>query len=132
MDPSSSKRVTLNNNLHIESQHHVETEPRPHKFQKVSSSIEGFSGGFINIPEFIGPTPTLHHNNNNHHQHNPNSAENLQQHGNNNQERPRNTTEHHTGYLQTNNSPTPAEDPFCWYQEDHVQEGIQQCQQSLI
>jgi hypothetical protein len=132
MDPSSSKRVILNTNLHIDSQQHVETEIRPHKFQKLSTSVEGSSGGYINIPEFIGPTPILQHHNNNYYQHNSNSNANLHQHGNNNQERPRNTSENNSGYQQTNDSQTPAEDPFCWYQEDHIQEGIQHCQQSLI
>jgi hypothetical protein len=37
------------------------------------------------------------------------------------------TTNHHQ-----NDPPSTIEDPFCWYQEDHIQEGLHNCQKSLI
>jgi hypothetical protein len=94
--------------------------------QKINNSIAGFSGNILNIPEFTGPPPFIssqHHN------------EFLQQHGRNSQETrrtPSQSSEQFTTNNQQNASPNSTEDTFCWYQEDHIQEGIQNCQKSLI
>jgi hypothetical protein len=59
----------------------------------------------------------------------------MHQQGRNSQESPRKTSqssEHFTAHDQQNASPNSTKDPFSWYQEDHIQEGIQNCQKSLI
>jgi hypothetical protein len=102
--------------------------------QKTNNSITGFTGNILNIPEFSGPTPTIHTQ-----QHYTNEF--LQQQRQNGQEErigqeiPR-TTQQTPEQFTTNNqqraSTNSTEDKFCWYQEDHIQEGIQICQTSLI
>jgi hypothetical protein len=102
--------------------------------QKTNNSITGFSGNVLNIPEFTGPIPILHSQ---HH----NSNEFLQQQRRNGQEErtgqeiprtPQQPLEQFTTNNQQNASPHSTEDNFCWYREDHIQEGIQNCQESLI
>jgi hypothetical protein len=101
--------------------------------QKTNNSIAGFFGNILNIPEFTGPPPIFHSQHHN---------EFLQQQGRNSQETPRNTSqesprttnqssEQFTANSQQHASPNATEDPFCWYQEDHIQEGIHNCQKSL-
>ncbi|KAK2406057.1 hypothetical protein QL285_041841 [Trifolium repens] len=134
----SSKRLNQNNTN--QNNIHLQDEPgnRPLKFQKISNKITGFSGNYINIPEFAGPTPTYqsHHTNNQHQ--NPSHNETLQQQTNNYQENHYQEgqrtppTAQNNGHQSSNSPSTSEEGPFCWYQEDLIQEGIQNCQQSLI
>jgi hypothetical protein len=138
MDPSAPKRLNLNNATQNNS--HPQDEPgnRPLKFQKIANSIEGFSGNFINIPEFVGPIPTYQSHNRNNQQQNSIHNEPLQQQTSNQQESnyqegPRtHPTNQNNGDQQRNSQSNTEEGPFCWYQEDLIQEGIQNCQQSLI
>jgi hypothetical protein len=136
MDPSSSKTMNLNNTTN----HHHLDDPgnRPLKLQRTSNSLQGISGGCINIPEFAGPPPTFHthHSNNQHHsttnknplqQQEYNYQEIFYQEGQNTQ-----STGQHSGNNSRNSPSTTEEGPFCWYQEDHIQDGVQSCQQSLI
>jgi hypothetical protein len=102
--------------------------------QKTTNSIAGFSGNIINIPELAGPPPIIHSQHRN---------EFLQQQGRYSQETPRTNdqdtprpTSQFSEQFNNNNHPNAStnttDDPFCWYQEDHVQEGIQNCKKSLI
>jgi hypothetical protein len=119
MESSVPKRLNQNNTN--QNNIHLQDEPgnRPLKFQKISNTIAGFSGNYINIPEFAGPTPTYqYHHRNNHHQH-PSHNETLQQQTNNYQEnhyqegqRTPPTTQNN-GH-QSRNSPSNSEEgPFC-------------------
>jgi hypothetical protein len=134
MECSTSKRVTSNTTSPNSHYSPTETPQRPNKVQKINNSIAGFSGNVLNIPEFIGPTPIIqfqHHNNNE----SLKQQERNGQEGRTGQETPR-TPHQSPDQFTTNNrqntSPNSTEDPFCWYQEDHVQEGIQNCKKSLI
>jgi hypothetical protein len=133
MDPSTSKRSNSVNNNQNSPQPQEELGIRPHKFQKISTPISGFSGGFINIPEFAGPTPTMPSYNNNLQDHEANNTKNMHQQDTHQQEGPRTqTNNHNSNNQQRTPPPNSAEDPFCWYHEDHIQEGVHGCQQSLI
>ncbi|KAK2444933.1 hypothetical protein QL285_015923 [Trifolium repens] len=138
MESSTSKRLNLTNTIQNHSQSQQEPGNRPLKVQKTSNSIEGFAGSYINIPEFVGPVPTFQSHHRNNQQQNSNHNEHLQQQSNNQQEsnyqkdqRTR-STDHNNGYQQGNSPSNSDEGPFCWYQEDIIQDGIQNCQQSLI
>jgi hypothetical protein len=137
MESSASKRVNLTT-IQTHSQPQDEPGKRPLKFQKTSNTITGFTGSCINIPEFVGPVPTFQSQHRNNQHQNSTYNDHLQQQNNNHQEsnyqedqrtRP---TDSNNGY-QSRNSPYNSEEgPFCWYQEDLIQDGIHNCQQSLI
>jgi hypothetical protein len=148
MDNSTPKCTNLINNNQTSSHNHEDVVHRPHKLQKISTSIAGSSGGSINIPELVGPNPIIHtHINNyqhidttmneylhNHHnQFQDQSPRNQSSSPNYNNQSPRNRSPYQNYNNQQNNSqPNNEEGSFCWYQEDHIQEGINSCKQSLI
>jgi hypothetical protein len=50
-----------------------------------------------------------------------------------NNQSPRNDASSQNNSKQQNSGQSnDSEGPFCWYQEDHIQEGINNCKQSLI
>jgi hypothetical protein len=133
MDPSPSKRINHANNIPDNPPLHDDLGVRPHKFQKTSTSVTGFSGSFINIPEFVGPIPTIHSQTITHHNQQATNTKHLHQQGKNQQESPRTqSTAQNNGNQQRNSPSNTEEEPFCWYQEDHIQEGVHSCQQSII
>jgi hypothetical protein len=118
-----------------------ETSKRPSKVQKTNDHHIIPSNRSINIPEFMGPTPTIQH----HHSSNylPYNSPNLQQDTNqsyhqsqSHQEQPRNNQETPRKTQESNHQDSPQhvekEEPFCMYKEEHIQEGIDQCSNSLI
>jgi hypothetical protein len=136
------------NNNQINPHSHEDSTYRPHKFQKLVTTIAGSSGGPINIPEFVGHIPIIHpHNSKNqipdinmneplHQQQNQIQDQNPRNHSsphNYNNQSPRNhfSTNNYNNQ-QSNHPPNADEGPFCRYQEDHIQEGISSCKQSLI
>ncbi|WJX58345.1 hypothetical protein P8452_43810 [Trifolium repens] len=138
MENPSSKRLNLTNPTQNHPQTQQEPGNRPLKVQKTSNSVEGFAGSYINIPQFVGPEPTYQSHHGNNQQQNPNHSDHLQQKSTNQQEgqfqedpRTHSTTPNNTQH-QENYSSNTDEGPFCWYQDDIIQDGIQNCQQSLI
>jgi hypothetical protein len=98
------------------------------------TSIQGFTGSILNIPEVVGPQPTTPRSSSQHHTFqgtaNLHQQENLyqenlhQDYGNHCQNSPRIDPQHSTN--------AQGEGPFCWYQEEIVQDGIKNCKHSLI
>jgi hypothetical protein len=135
MDTSFSKRVTPNTTGSDNHHNHEDSLHRPSKVHKIANSITGFSSNILNIPELIGPTPSFSTHSSNTQNHTASYNEYLRQQERNNQENqrtPHHTITQHIANHQQNVSPNSAEDTFYWYQEDHIQEGIQNCQKSLI
>jgi hypothetical protein len=148
MDISIPKRTNLNNSNQTSPSNHDESAHRPHKFEKLSTPITGYSGESISIPEFVGPTPIIHSHISYNHLSDANKNEHLHQQQNHFQDQnPRNhhssqnysnqSPRNHSSFQnhsnqQNNGQPCDDEGPFCWYQEDHIQEGINNCKQSLI
>jgi hypothetical protein len=112
------------------------TSNRPHKVQKISRHQPNLTNYSINIPEFMGPRPTIPHQED--HAYLPYSSSHLQNEENqsqthqyHNQDQPRNQQEtpkksSHTATSMAN------EDPFCMYKEEHIEEGVNSCQNTLI
>jgi hypothetical protein len=70
---------------------------------------------------------------NHHNQFQDQSPRNQSSSPNYNNQSPRNRSPYQNYNNQQNNSqPNNEEGSFCWYQEDHIQEGINSCKQSLI
>jgi hypothetical protein len=148
MDNPTTNRTSLNTNSQTIPPNLEDSIQRPHKFQKLSTSIAGPSGGSISIPEFMGPIPIInsHLSNNQHFTANRNEhlhqqqtpvqdqlPRNHQSSQNYSNQSPKNYTSSQNNSNQQNNGQSnDAEGPFCWYQEDHIQEGINNCKQSLI
>jgi hypothetical protein len=124
MDLSNTNHLSSITSLATNPQDYAEPSQRPSKVQKLSTPRHGYTGDILNIPVFMGSPPRFPSQQNQQEEHLQHQSNNYQEQVNSPQESPR-TNPHH------NNQPRD-EGPFCWYKEDHVQEGIQLCQQSLI
>jgi hypothetical protein len=62
MDLSIPKRTNRNPSSSNNNTSPEINTPRPHKVQKLTTSLHGFNGGILNIPEFVGPQPTTPRN----------------------------------------------------------------------
>jgi hypothetical protein len=118
-----------------------ESSKRHSKVQKTNEHHKNHSNGSINIPEFMGPIPTIQHHNTNNYL--PYNSPNLQQDTHqgqyqfqSQQERPRNNQESPMRYQDSNHHENSQngkkEDPFCMYKEEHIKEGIDLCSNTLI
>jgi hypothetical protein len=104
MDTFAPKCIIPNTNGFDAHHNHKESPHSPSKVQKTANSIAGFSGNILNIPDFIGPTPSFPSTQN----HDSSYHEYLHQQERNNQENqisPHHSTEQHTTNHQQNVSP---------------------------
>jgi hypothetical protein len=124
MDLSIPKSFVFTTNPATSPQNSEENPQRPHKVQKLSTPIQGFAGDILNIPTFTGPPPRFSTQQNQQNDH-------LHHHNNNHQEQENSPQESPRMHPHPNNT-TQDEGPFCWYREDHIQEGIHIFKQSLI
>jgi hypothetical protein len=134
------------NNLHNNNgEPSIESNQRPTKVQKINAIPGNNTSGSINIPEFMGNIPVIQHDGDKVYHHysptnlqfeeyqsqNQNQSQNQQytqqDSQRSHQEQPR--TNHNNNY---NGNPSPGKDPFCMYNEEHIEDGVNLCRNTLI
>jgi hypothetical protein len=109
---------------------------RPYKVHKTSLHQPNQANHTINIPEFLGPRPTIsHHDDHSYFPYNPSHLQNeenqSQNQSFNQQEQERDQQDPSRRPFNTTTSRF-SDDPFCMYKEEHVEEGINSCQNASI
>ncbi|MCH91899.1 hypothetical protein A2U01_0012830, partial [Trifolium medium] len=141
METPHNKRINQENNQHTSFFTTKAANQRPNKVQRTLTPQPNQPGGSINIPEFMGPMPTiLHHEESTYLPYSPfnlqNDKEHIQDQSKTKQDPQRSynySPRRQPEMNSTNTMPTsPGEDPFCMYREEHIKEGIKQCKNSLI
>jgi hypothetical protein len=119
----------------------ADSSQRPNKVQKTNDHLPNQASYSINIPEFMGPIPSIQQHSMNNFSHNNattlqqerfheyNQFQNQQDQPSFNQRHPRGNQDSNYQY---NSSMEDQEDPFCMYKEEHIQEGVNLCKNSLI
>jgi hypothetical protein len=119
----------------------ADSSQRPNKVQKTNDHLPNQASYSINIPEFMGPIPSIQqHTMNNYSYNSPinlqqervyehNQFQNHQDQPSSNQSYPRGNQD---STYHNNSSMKDQEDPFCMYKEEHIQEGVNLCKNSLI
>jgi hypothetical protein len=147
MDSPSKNHSNPHTNNHNTSPINDSTSQRPYKVQKTTSIQSNHHNSSLNIPEFMGPIPTIHHHQNTSYL--PYTSTNLQNEGNydqetNNGQDPNSNKQDQQSYQQdslrrhkatspNNTTPTSSsKNPFCMYKEEHVADGISTCNNTLI
>jgi hypothetical protein len=127
------------NNLHNNGEPSIESNQRPTKVQKINAIQGNNTSCSLNIPEFMGNNPVIqHHGDNSYHHYSPtnlqfednqsqNQQYNQQDSQRNHQEQPR--TNHNNDYK---GEPSPWKDPFCMYNEEHIEDGVNLYRNTLI
>jgi hypothetical protein len=140
-DPNPNNLSNQTNSSHTMDTNSEDPRPRPTKVQKTTMIPVNQASCSINIPTFMGPIPTINYQNNTgylpytqpHLQNEEDQGQNqhYKHHDSprNYQESPRSSQ----GNKDHNNNATrPNGDPFCMYKEEHVEEGVHLCNNTLI
>jgi hypothetical protein len=108
----------------------------PYKVKKTNPHQPNQTNCSINIPEFMGPRPIIsHHEGHPYFPYSPSHLQNeenqTQNHYSSQQEQQKNQQDPSRKSFNST-STGPRDDPFCMYKEEHVEEGVNSCQNTLI